>query len=424
MKAMADEIRAAGMTPGIWSCPFLVKPTSAALKKYPDLPLKDRSGKPVTFDMRDMGHFYVVDPTAPSAETFLTEIVAKLRGWGYDYLKFDFMRSVVLNDSAVFHDRSMNRAGAYRKGMEILRKAAGEEAFIGVWGGLYEASAGMVEINRTGSDVRGHWDQVRDYGHETRYPVRMRQTFARSLYDERLWTSDQDALQLRRRNTQWRKARPHLSMGVFTDEEAFSTVVYRFLGGGVVQVSEKLDELQQDRYDLYKMVLPTWAPVARRFGQCDDYLPEYFVSHFAKHTGLPPWSVVTLCNWNGKTPKQLAFTLGSVPGLARADRYAAFEFRTQRYLGVFRPEDKIKLDLDSHAARVIRVTPLTNDGRYLIGSDLNMSNGMEIERVLEKQVTLQPAVAVFGAKFTFLDWKNGKGSLDTVGVSPAAAPFK
>ena len=46
-------------------------------------------------------------------------------------------------------------------------------------------------------------------------------------------------------------------MGIFTDEEAFSTVVYRFLGGGVVQVSEKLDELDQDRYDMYKMVIPT-----------------------------------------------------------------------------------------------------------------------------------------------------------------------
>jgi len=96
-------------------------------------------------------------------------------------------------------------------------------------------------------------------------------------------------LQLRRRNTPWRTARPHLSMGLFTEEEEFSTVVYRFLGGGAVQVSEKLDELAQDHYDLYKMVIPTFAPVARRFGDWIGYLPEYFVSHFQGHESLPPW---------------------------------------------------------------------------------------------------------------------------------------
>ena len=96
-------------------------------------------------------------------------------------------------------------------------------------------------------------------------PVRMRQTFARSFYDEKLWTSDQDALQLRRGKRVWRTTKPHLSMGLFSDEEAFSTVVYRFLGGGMVQVSEKLTDLDQDRYDLYKAVIPTYAPVAHRF---------------------------------------------------------------------------------------------------------------------------------------------------------------
>lgn len=416
MNAMADEIRAAGLTPGIWSCPFLVKPDSEALRQYPDLPLKTRTGQYVNFGMRDMGEFYVVDPTSPSAEKFLTETVRKLRGWGYQYLKFDFVRAIVLNDNAVFHDRSVNRAQAYRRGMEILRKATGDDGFIGVWGGLYEANAGLVEINRSGSDVRGHWDPIRDYGHETRYPVRMRQTFARSFYDEKLWTSDQDALQLRRRTSQWRNARPHLSMGLFTDEEAFSTVVYRFLGGGVVQVSEKLDELDQDRYELYKMVIPTFAPVARRFGVWDQYLPEQFVSHFSKHPSLPSWSVVTLTNWNGKDRRKIGFVPSDVPGLPKAGRYAAFEFRTQKFLGVFTPQARIEVDLEAHAARVIRLTPITLDGTWLIGTDLNLSCGMELAQVSGKNAVLKPELAGFKAKATFLTWKDGKTSLEVAEI--------
>jgi alpha-galactosidase len=364
--------------------------------------------------MADMGRFYVVDPTAPSAEAFLSGLCRTLTGWGYRYLKFDFVRSLVLSEDAVFHDRSRDRAQAYRRGLEILRRAAGDDTMIGIWGGLYEANAGLVDINRSGSDVRGHWDPVRDYGYGTRYPVRMRQTFARAFYDEKLWTSDQDALQLRRRDIPWRSAKPHLSMGVFSDEEAFSTVVYRFLGGGVVQVSEKLDELAQDRYDLYKIVIPTYAPVAQRFGGWDEYLPEYFASYFGSHESLPPWVVVTLCNWNGKAAKKMAFRVADVPKLPKANRYAAFEFRTQKFLGVFRLQDTVQLELDAHGSRVIRVTPLRADGRYLIGTDLNLSGGMEIERATGDTVMLKPAEVGFAARVTFLDWKHGKAAVQVV----------
>lgn len=413
MQQIADEIRAAGLAPGIWTCPFLIKPDAVVLRKYPDLPLRDRSGKHVRFEMSGMGSFYVVDPTAPSAEAFLTELCRKLTGWGYRYLKFDFVRAIVLNENAQFHDRTMNRAQAYRRGMSVLRAAAGD-THIGVWGGLFEANAGIVNINRSGSDVRGHWDPFGDYSHETRYPVRMRQTFARAFYDEKLWTSDQDALQLRRRSIPWRTTRPHLSIGRFTDEEAFSTVVYRFLGGGVVQVSEKLDELSQDRYDLYKMVIPTYAPVAQRFGDWSGYLPEYFVSHFKNHKSLPPWAVVTLCNWNGRAPKRLGFAISDVPDLPEAARYAAFEFKTQKFLGVFKPTDRIELDVDTHASRVIRLTPLPVEGSYLIGGNLNLSCGMEIERTDGRQITLRPPVQKVVSEFTYLSWKDGNASIDAI----------
>lgn len=422
MKAMADEIHAAGMSAGIWTAPFLVAPDAEVLKKYPDLLLKTRAGKNVEFAMPNIGkgRFFVVDPTAPSAPQFLAELCQRLRGWGYDYLKFDFLRGIVTRDDEAFHDPAMDRAQVYRRAMEILRRAAGDDAMIGAWGGLYEANAGIVNINRSGSDVRGHWDPVLNYNYGTRYEVRMRQTFARSFYDEKLFTSDQDALQLRRRDTAWRKAKPHLAMGVFTDEEAFSTVVYRFLGGGVVQVSDKLDEVPQDRYDLYKAVIPTYAPVAQVFNGWKEYVPEFFVSHFAATRDLPAWAVVTLCNWNGvgkdAAAKSLAFRVSDVPGLPKAEAYAAFEFRTQKLLGVYHASDEIRLELPVHGARVIRLTPLAGAGTYLVGTDLNLAAGMEIESVREKHVTLKPAERAFPAKVTFLKWNDGKAEVETVRV--------
>lgn len=419
MKAMADEIKSYGLTPGIWTCPFIIDSKSEALKKYPDLVLKNRAGKKIEFNSF-MGHCYVIDPTSPSAEKFLSGIMKKLISWGYGYLKFDFLRAVVIHEDAVFHDHTATRAQAYKRGIDIMRKAIPDDVMVGTWGGLFEANAGFVNINRPGSDVRGHWDPVEDYGYNTRYPVRMRQTFARAIYDEKLWTSDQDALQLRRRNTPWRGLykRRHIPMGVFTDEEAFSTVVFRFLGGGVVQVSEKLDEIDQDRADMYNMVLPTYAPVAQYFYGWNDYLPEYFVSHFNKHETLPPWAIVSLCNWNGKQTKKLTFKPADVPGLPKAYTYAAFEFKTQKFLGVFKKEAAISLELPPHSTRVIRLTPLNGDGRYLIGGNLNMSCGMEIKSVDGEKVMLRDAVRDLAAKFTFLNWKNGSAVIKKIEYKP------
>ena len=325
----------------------------------------------------------------------------KLKGSGYDYLKFDFLRGVVAREDALFYDRSMDRAPAYRRAMEILRESAGD-SIIGAWGGLYEANAGIVNINRSGSDVRGHWDPVGSYNYGTRFPVRMRETIARSFYDDALWTSDQDALQVRRRTAPWRTAKPHLAMDVFTDEEAFSTTVYRFPGSGMVQVSEKIDQVPQDRYDLYKMVIPTYASVAERFSRWEDYLPQYFVSHFAGGNGLGPWAMVSLCNWNDKAPKTLSFCVREVPGLPLAETYAAFEFRTQKLLGVFRPDDEVSVPLDIHGARVIQLTPVSGSGPWLIGTDLNMFCGMESQSLHGAAAMLRESERRFLAKFTFL----------------------
>lgn len=418
MKAMADEILAGGFVPGIWSCPFLIEQNAAILKRYPDLPLKNRAGEYLKFEMTAMETCFILDPTAPSAEAFLTELCQRFTGWGYRYLKFDFLRAIVIHEDAAFHDPTQTRAQAYRRATQILRRAAGPDTMIGVWGGLYEANAGFVDINRSGSDVRGHWDAFGEYPHHTRYPVRMRQTFARSFYDEKLWTSDQDALQLRRRDKPWRGARPHLTMGKFTDEEAFSLVVYRFLGGGVVQVSDKLDELDQDRYDLFKSVIPTYAPVAQPLDRWDEYLPEKFASHFSCHPSLPPWSVVSFTNWNENSEKRIGITPSEIPGLKPAPKYAAFEYRSQRFLGTFGKDDRIEMSVPAHGARVIRLTALTSDGTYLIGTDLNLSSGMEIEAMSGESVELKLAVRNHPAQITLLDWKAGKSALRTIAHTP------
>ena len=57
MKAVADEIREAGLIPGIWSSPFVAHETASVWKAHPEWILKDKAGRPCLFPMNDAPNF-------------------------------------------------------------------------------------------------------------------------------------------------------------------------------------------------------------------------------------------------------------------------------------------------------------------------------------------------------------------------------
>lgn len=374
MAAMAAEIRDAGFLPGIWTAPLVIEPGSAAARDYPDILLRNRQGELCTFACA-RGACYILDPFAPRAEAFLGELFGRLADWGYTYHKLDFVRAVFLHADARFHDETRTRAEACRRALELIRRAAGEKAVLDVCGGLFEGSAGIADLVRSGADVRGFWS---DGNPLSDYALRIRQNVLRNFYAP-LWTVDPDALQLRRNDVPWRGnlKHHHLSCGRFSDEEAFSIVVNQFLGGGASCVSERLPELDRDRFDLYRRVIPAFGDAAWFFGDWDGVLPERFVT-FCRSEVLPPWCVVTLANWNRKETQLLPFRPAEVPNLPEAPEYALFELKESRFLGIFSPDDRLELAVPGHGARLLRLTPLEAAGRQVVGTDRSLSGGLEI----------------------------------------------
>ena len=143
MAAVADRIRAAGMTPGIWTCPFVIEQHAGILKTTPDIILKNRDGEPCYFLFGDQKGF-TLDPFAHDAEAYVTAFYQKMRRWGYDYFKLDFLRALLIHDDAVFADPNKNRAQAYRRAMELVRNGVGPDGIIAACGGLFEGTAGPV----------------------------------------------------------------------------------------------------------------------------------------------------------------------------------------------------------------------------------------------------------------------------------------
>ncbi|MFA6816832.1 MAG: glycoside hydrolase family 36 protein [Lentisphaeria bacterium] len=414
MKVIADNIKAAGYNPGIWTAPFVIDPKSQAAKSYSDIILRDKNGDPCLFNCAK-GACYTIDPFAERAEEFLKKIFTRLKDWGFYYHKLDFMRAVFIHENARFQQPEHTRAEAYRRGLELIRKAVGEDVVINSCGGLYEGSTGLADIVRLGADLRGHWGA--EGSNISAYTTRIKQNISRNFYNG-LFAVDPDALQLRRNTSIWKNnpSNKNLSIGKFTDEEAFSIVVNQFLAGSIVCFSERLKFMDDDRRLLLHKVIPAYSHPAKYFGLWSEYLPELYSSSFSGHPDLPDWNVISMCNWNSDEDKTISFAPETVPELPQADKYAAFELKNQRFLGLFFPSELIELKIPGYGSRVVRLTPLSAYGEFMIGTDLNLSAGMELLTYNGEKSKLQKKISYKQINLFLFDYQKNSSNLRNIKI--------
>jgi alpha-galactosidase len=155
MEAMATRIRAAGVTPGLWLAPFIVRPGSRLHRDHPAWLLRDAAGAPVPAGVNWGGPFHALDTTHPEAQAWIEATVRRARGWGFELLKLDFLYAAAL--PGVRH-RPMGRERAYREALALVREAAGEDAYLLVCGAPVLASLGLADGLRVGPDTAPYWD--------------------------------------------------------------------------------------------------------------------------------------------------------------------------------------------------------------------------------------------------------------------------
>lgn len=155
MAAMAERIRRAGFKPGLWMAPFIVAPASRLYREHPEWLLKDVDGRPAVAGYNWGDYYYALDTTHPEVEKWLRELISKVRGWGYEYLKLDFLYAAAMPGPRY---RSLHREQAYRQALRVIREAAGDEAYILVCGAPVIASVGLADAVRIGPDVAPFWE--------------------------------------------------------------------------------------------------------------------------------------------------------------------------------------------------------------------------------------------------------------------------
>ncbi|HEY8426195.1 MAG TPA: glycoside hydrolase family 36 protein [Limnochordales bacterium] len=154
MEALAERISAAGLQPGLWLCPFIVGPKTRLFQDHPEWLLRDSTGQPVKAGHNWGDFYYCLDTTLPDVQEWLVGLVRRVTGWGYRYLKLDFLYAAAMPGKRY---RPVHREEAYREALQIVRDAAGD-AYILACGAPIFSSLGLADGLRVGPDVAPFWD--------------------------------------------------------------------------------------------------------------------------------------------------------------------------------------------------------------------------------------------------------------------------
>ncbi|HJO21933.1 MAG: HAD-IB family phosphatase [Myxococcota bacterium] len=196
---LAEEVRAAGFVPGIWTAPFCVVSESRIFAERKAWLLQGSDGP-----YRALLHpqwsadasVFSLDPSRPEVAVHLEQLFRTLVEWGFGYLKLDFLYAAALQARA--HDPALPRATRLRLGLEAIRRGAGEEALLLGCGCPLGPAVGVVDAMRIGPDVAPEWSPDRQIpGIEETLPAArsaIRSTLARTWMHRRYWINDPDCL--------------------------------------------------------------------------------------------------------------------------------------------------------------------------------------------------------------------------------------
>lgn len=184
------RIRDAGRTPGIWTAPFLVGVDSQVARDHPDW-LVDGA---VACEHHWGQQIRVLDVTHPEVEEHLVNVYRTFAQMGIGFHKIDFVYG-----GAMVGGRHVDVTPieAYRRGLELVRAGAGDDAVILGCGAPLLPSIGLVDAMRISPDVMPQWEP--DLGDISQPGMRsaIAAGRARAWMHGRLWVNDPDCVLVR-----------------------------------------------------------------------------------------------------------------------------------------------------------------------------------------------------------------------------------
>ncbi len=348
MDGLAREIRSLGLEAGIWSAPHgqsneEVARSSGAFVWTPE-------GTSVSSWVGG----YLLDPTSPAMEGYLTELFEKFMGWGYTYFKIDG-QTVVLRE----YERSLDfmagplpegdpedvAADLFRRTLDPIRETIGPENYLLSSWGTAVPGVGIFDGARTGGDV-----VLGRRGFLTGVSATQRWAFLHNI----AWYSDPDVLLIR----------PPMTDGL---ARSWATMIA--LTGQSLMANDRLPDLPPSRVAMLKKVFP-----ATDIRTLDLYSPENtrksLIDLKVSHLGRS-YDVVGVFNF-GETPQLSRHVRWADLGLEPEAEYHVLDFWSGMYLGAWK--GGVFIDVPATDVTVLTLVPASSIPE-LVSTDRHITQG-------------------------------------------------
>ena len=301
---------------------------------------------------------YGLDPTDPRTEQFLRRVLATYRQWGVRWYMMDFVDSTSGSTPGNwpyngYHDRRLVRGPeVYRRGMRILREAAGEDTYLLASTGPTFQNVGLADAVRTGNDYGDGRPLTRQSGF---YPA----TFV--INKPSFWTAYQLTLDgLAANFFIHRKLCLADSASVLTldkpcplaDAQIAATIFG--INGGPMMLGDDVDRMSDERLPLVRKCLPRLPECAVPLDLFETPAPDHpHCFALTCRTAWDQWRLLALFN-SGREPLRKTVSFREL-GLDPARRCLVWDFWNEQYLGVAR--DQVSLTVPAGSVKLLRIAP-------------------------------------------------------------------
>ncbi len=245
------DIKKAGFEPAIWLAPFIASEKSDLFISHPDWFVKGENGLPlcsadVTFQGWRDAPWYFLDATHPDALKYIYDVCKTIREeWGVKYYKLDANVWGAL-PFGVRYDKNATAAQAYRKGMETLWEAVGEDSYVLGCNAPMWASLGTVSGMRVTGDIGRSRGSVKACAIEG---------FSRNWMNGRLWINDPDCIVMADTNPNVMDSAGVVMRNSADDDMFEYNNIYIKASGGAVLSGDFIDKLSDKDISFLKKII-------------------------------------------------------------------------------------------------------------------------------------------------------------------------
>ena len=322
MKWLADKIKTYGFKAGIWISPYVISEPTEVFQKHPEWLLKKADGT-----LKRIGNWdanteppadenpkrYGLDITHPGGAKWLHDLINTIvNDWGYEMIKIDFVAWSVLAAER-YYDPAMSSAQVYRKGMEIMRSAAGDKCHI-LDCGPGAITAGLIDSMRIEADVNYGFSETAWETYFLHPACSATAAAKRYYFHKRTRINDAD----------------HICIDLLNNKQSEAAATIIAMSGGNMISGDRLTQLDEYKLDVLKKITPSFGEAAIPVDLFDTDMQTVFAMKIKKPFG--EWSIIGFFNSNLTETIEKSFPSQRL-WLDAEKTYLAFDFWKQQFIG-------------------------------------------------------------------------------------------